>query len=138
MSDAASVVRTRLLSVSAVTALASTRIYTGQLPQSPTLPAVLVERVSEVQPSHLRGSQGLQMVRVQVTSVASSRATAVALDAAVDGDGAGSGLGNWTGVVGSPGVAVRWMEPAGVREGYDPDELQQYRVNRDYQVHLMR
>lgn len=135
MSDAAATVRDRLLTVSAVTALASTRIYTGHLPQSPVLPAVLVQRVGEVQASHLRGGQALRVTLVQVTSIADSRAAAVAVDAAVEGDGAGSGLAHWSGSVGSPSITVRWMEPSGVREGYDPGELRQYRVSRDYRVH---
>lgn len=138
MSDAQAAVRDRLLAISAVTALAGTRIYTGHLPQSPTLPAVFVERVGEVQYFHLRGGERLRMTRVQVTSVALSRAASVALDEAVEGDGSGSGLSNWSGSVGSPSVTVRWMEPAGVDEGYDPGELRQYRVSRDYRVHHTR
>lgn len=135
MSDAASAIRERVLDISAVTALVSTRVYTGQFPQSATLPAVLVERVSEVQTSHLRGGNTLRMTRVQTTSIASTRAAAVAVDTAIHGDGAGSGLANWSGTAGSPGTPVRWVQPAGVREGFDPDELQQYRVTRDFMVH---
>lgn len=135
MSDAAGVIRARLLAVAAVTAIASTRIYTLHLPQAPTLPAVLVQRVGEVQTSHLRGGNALRMTRVQVTSIAVSRAVAVALDLAVLGDGAGSGLSNWTGTAGSPGTPVRWVQAAGVQEDYDPDELRQYRVSRDFLVH---
>jgi hypothetical protein len=135
VSDAVATVRDRLLAVTAVTDLVSTRIYAGFLPQSPTLPAVLVQRVGEVQTSHLRGGQQLRVTRVQVTSVAPSRAAAVAVDEAVEGDGAGSGLSHWSGSTGSPAVTVRWTEPAGVREGYDPGELRQYRIDRDYRVH---
>lgn len=135
MSDAVAVVRDRLLAVSGVTDLVSTRIYAGFLPQSPTLPAVLVQRVGEVQTAHLRGGEQMRVTRVQVTSIATSRASAVAVDAAVEGDGAGSGLSHWSGSVGSPAVTVRWTEPAGVREDYDPDELRQYRITRDYRVH---
>lgn len=135
MSDAVAVVRDRLLAVSAVTDLVSSRIYAGFLPQSPTLPAVLVQRVGEVQTAHFRGGEQMRVTRVQVTSIATSRASAVAVDTAVEGDGAGSGLSHWSGSVGSPAVTVRWTEPAGVREDYDPDELRQYRINRDYRVH---
>ena len=135
MSDAVATVRDRLLAVSAVTDLVSTRVYAGFLPQSPTLPAVLVQRVGEVQTAHLRGGQQLRPTRVQVTSVATSRAGAVAVDEAIEGDGAGSGLSHWSGSTGSPAVTVRWTEPAGVREGYDPGELRQYRIDRDYRVH---
>lgn len=138
MADAVATVRDRLLTITAVTALAGTRVWSATLPQSPVFPAVLVQQVSEVQTSHLRGGDDVMMTRVQVTSIALSRAAAVALDAAVQGDGATTGLNNWAGSVGSPSATVRWMEPAGAREGYDPVELKQYRINRDYKVHHQR
>lgn len=138
MTDAVATVRDRLLSIGAVTALASTRVYSETLPQTPVFPLVLVERVDAVERSHFRGGNDLIMTRVQVTSVALSRAAAVALDAAVQGDGATTGLTNWSGTVGSPSVLVRWMEPAIVVEGYDPADRRQYRINRDYKVHHQR
>lgn len=134
MTDAAATVRARLLSIAAVTALVGTRVYTMHLPQSPVLPAVLVERVGDVRYEHLRGGERLQMTRVQVTSVANDRATAVAVEAAVDGDNAGSGLAHWRGTVGSPSIEVRWCQPQDVREDYVAGELRQYRVSRDYRV----
>jgi hypothetical protein len=135
VSDAAAVVRDRLLNVAAVTALVSTRIYTQNLPQSVTLPAVLVERVDESQASHLRGGSSLMVTRVQVSSVAATRAAAEAVDAAIQGDRAGSALSHWAGTAGSPGTPVRWVQPFGAHEDYDPDELRQYRINRDFRVH---
>ena len=134
MTDAASVVRARLLSLAAVTALVGQRVYTQHLPQSPVLPAVLVERVGDVRYGHLRGGERLTMTRVQVTSIATSRAAAVALEAAVDGDDAGSGLAHWRGAVGSPSIDVLWCEPQDVREDYTAGELRQYRISRDYRV----
>lgn len=133
--DVVATLRDRVLMIGAVTALASTRVYASHLPQSPTFPAVLLERVDEVQHSQLRGGSTLRMTRVQVTSIATNRAQAVALDAAVDGDGAGSGVSYWTGTMGSPSVDVRVCEPAGVREMYDPGVLRQYRILRDFRVH---
>ena len=46
MADVGKAIRTRLLSVSAVTDLVSTRIYPLTLPQGVTLPAVRYQRVS--------------------------------------------------------------------------------------------
>jgi hypothetical protein len=135
VSDAAAVIRDRLLDISAVTSLVSTRIYTQHLPQSPVLPAVLIERVDEMQTSHLRGGNSLVVTRIQVTSVASSRAAAAAVDEAIQGDNAGSALAHWSGTEGSPGTPVRWVQPFGAHEGYDPDELRQYRIHRDFRVH---
>lgn len=136
MADAVATVRDRLLSISAVTAITTTtRIYSGILPQSPVFPAVLVQRVSDVQTSHLRGGNNLMMTRVQVTSIALSRAAAVALDHAVQGDGATTGLNNWSGTTGSPGIRVQWAEPAVATETYASGELKQFRIDRDYKVH---
>lgn len=135
MSDAAALVRDRLLAIAAVTALVGSRVTTGQLPQSTDLPAVLVEVVDDVPAAHLRGGNSLVPTRVQVTAVANSRAEAVAVATAVFGDGAGGGLANWRGTAGSPGTPVRWVKALGKREGYDPDELRQYRVSRDFMVH---
>jgi hypothetical protein len=136
--EAATVVRLRLLDISAVTALVATRVTTGQITQSSVLPAVFVQRVSEVQRSHLRGGESMFMVRVQVSSLAVTRAGLVALDEAVQGDGVGSGLSNWSGTVGSPSVAVRWMQPAGVDETFESGAQARYRIDRDYLVHYRR
>lgn len=135
MTDAVATLRDRLLSLTAVTSLVVARVYTGRLPQSFDLPALLLQRVGEVQFGHLRGGATLRMTRVQVTSIAATRAGAVALDAAVEGDGAGSGLAYWSGSVGSPSVDVRLCEPAGVRESYEAGERRQDRIQRDYRVH---
>jgi hypothetical protein len=133
--DAVSSVRDRLLAVSAVTAIVGSKVTTGRFPQSTDYPAVLVRRVSRVKRSHLRGGEGMQMTRVQVTLVAATRAAMVALEAAVEGDNAGSGLDHFSGSVGSPSVLLRWVEPASDREDFEAAELNRYRVDKDYFVH---
>lgn len=138
MVDPVATVRDRLLSIGAVTSIVGTRIYSETIPQTPTFPLVLVERVDAVERSHLRGGNDLLMTRVQITSVALIRAAAVALDSAVQGDGATTGLSNWSGTVGSPSAHVLWTEPSVVVEGYDPADRRQYRINRDYKVHHRR
>ena len=122
----------RLEDVAAVTALVSTRIYQGVLPQSPTLPAVRVQVISEVRSQHLRGGAAVVKSRVQVDSVASGGnpiSSAKAVDVAIVGNESGSSLLGFKGVVG--GFMVHNVEPAGVRETYDAEELRQYRVMRD-------
>jgi hypothetical protein len=136
--EAAATVRLRLLDIGAVTSLVGARVTTGQIPQSTPLPAIFVQRVGEVQRSHLRGGESMIMVRVQVTSLAVTRAGVVDLDEAVQGNGATTGLSNWAGTVGSPSVAVRWMQPAGVDEKFESGAQQRYRVDRDYLVHYRR
>lgn len=131
MSAAAAVIG-RLEAVAAVTALVSTRIYQGVLPASFPTPAIRVQRISEDEFMHTRGSNGVFRTRVQVDSVSSAAnpiAQAQAVDAAVRGNGAGTSLVGWTGTVG--GVEVLAILPITVREGYDADELKQYKIMRD-------
>lgn len=67
-----------------VTALVSTRIYPTVLPQDKTLPALVYQRISGVEPGQIDG-QGRALVqgRIQVTALASEfGACAAILDAA--------------------------------------------------------
>lgn len=133
-------IRTRLLAISAVTAICSTRIYALSLPQSPTLPAIRVTQVSEVQPMHLRGSQGFWRCRVQVDCVAGPSSsdpygTARSLAAAARGTfsgGAATGLLGYAGTVG--GVEITGIAQLDTREHYEADELRQVMVSTDYLV----
>lgn len=136
-------VRSRLATVSALTALVSTRIYSLKLPQTPTLPAVRLQQVSEVEPMQLRGSSGLARARVQVDAYAQEGsgtdpyAQAHQVSAAAHGTfagGAASGLNGWRGTVGSPGFEILEIESAGLQEGFNPEELRQVIVSRDYFV----
>lgn len=125
----------RLESVAAVTALVSTRIYLGVLPQKPTLPAIRVQRISENEFMHLRGTSAVYRTRVQVEAISNASdaaGQALAVDAAVHGDGASSGLVGWRGTAG--GIEITGVIPATVRETYDAGELRQYRVSRDVLV----
>jgi hypothetical protein len=134
--DVIATIRQRLLSIDALRTLVAGRVHSGQLPQSPALPAVVVQLIpSEVQSGHLRGGVSPRRSRVQVTSVAQSLELAVAVDAAVQGDNAGSGLSYWRGTMGSPSADVRGAFPDTVTGFWDPGELRQYRLNRDYWVH---
>jgi hypothetical protein len=126
----------RLLSLPPVAALVGTRIYALILPQNPTLPAIRVERISQVEPMHLRGPINLFSARVQVDSVAISKAAADSVDAAVQGDGLGdiaSGLKGFRGEVGSPGFLIRAVRVADVRESYgEIPERREFRISRDF------
>lgn len=128
----------RLKACAPVTALVSQRVWKDVLPQKPTLPAVRVQRISQIEPMHQRGPVGLNVARVQVDSVATTKSAAEEIDAAVNGDGLGSyasGLRNWIGSVGSPGFEIVAVLPAGVRDAYTDAEFRQWRVMRDFMVH---
>lgn len=135
MSDPLALVRTRLLAISAVTALVASRIYNGFLPQSPTPPMILLRLIDRVTDSHLRGQSAVAAARVQVHHAATTREGAMAVAAAVEGAGDGTAFSHFSGPVGSGRIAA--VLPGGVdREEYHANELLRYEVVRDYVVHF--
>lgn len=132
-------VRARLLSLTPVTTLVNQRVFCEIFPQGVTLPAIRVTRVSQIEPMHLRGPVGVYMARVEIECRSASRETALAVDAVVQGDGLGSnatGVLGFKGSVGSPAFVFRAILPFAVRQGYDPEELRQYRVQREFMCHF--
>ena len=134
----AEAVRLYLLTVTPLTALVNTRIWTFRFPQSPTKPGVCVFQISDPRDAHLRGTDGLRFDRVQIDVIADSIAAARSVDQAVMGayvNGAATGLMGAQAVVGSPAVEI--IQPGSsdnYHEEYDADELKQARVRRDYRV----
>ena len=125
-------VKARLLDVTALTTLVVSRIYVDLLPQKPTLPAIRIQRITEVEDAHLRGAKAMRRARVQVDAIALSLETATAVSDAAHGDGAGSGLSGWQGDVN--GQLVMAVLPSDTRSDYTADEVRQWRVSRDYFV----
>lgn len=133
-------VRARVLAITAVTALVSTRVYLDKLPQTPTYPCVRVTLVSERSTYHLRGEDGCRPARVQVDAFARERsgvdpyALAAAVADAIHGDGAGSGLSGFVGAIGSPAFEIFGIFRVDRRRYYDPEELRVITVSQDYQL----
>lgn len=129
----------RLLAISALTALVSTRVYLDKLPQQPTYPCVRVTLISEQEDYHLRGG-GMKTARVQVDAFAKEvsgvdpYALAAAVADAVHGDDAGSGLSGWSDAIGSPASHVQGCFRIDRRRQYDPDELRVLTMSQDYQI----
>ena len=133
----AEAVRLHLLTLTPVTTLVNTRVFTLKYPQSPSKPAVLVTQISDVQQSTLRGTSGLTMCRIQIDVIADTIAAVRAVDQAILGDyvnGAATGLRGATAGVGSPASTIHGAVADNYREMYDADELKQARVMRDYRV----
>lgn len=131
----------RLLALTALTALVSTRIYLDKLRQDPTYPCVRVTLVSEQTTYHLRGGDGLQWARVQVDAYAREvsgvdpYALVAAVAAAVHGDEAGSGLSGWSGNIGgSPAFQIGGIFRVDRQRYYDPEELRVVTMSQDYRV----
>lgn len=134
-------IRSMVAGLTAVTTLVGTRIYLDKLPQSPTYPCIRVTLVSDLTSMHARGQTGLKVARIQVDSYAKELsgvdpyALVAAVAAAVDGDGAGSGL---AGYVDDPAVSpwgpIRMIQRLDRRRQYDPEELRVLTMSQDYQV----
>lgn len=130
---------TRLLDVAPLTALVGQRVYNQHLPQTPTLPCVLVFRATgPFTEQLLRGPDGISNARVQVEARALTEQSAAGIASAFHGDGLGqnaSGLFGWIGTVGgSPSFAITNVKAVGGGHGYYSDELRQYWNRRDYML----
>lgn len=136
-----SAIRTYLLTLTAVTAIAGTRISTLSFGHNPTFPAVRVTDISDRSNHHLRGGGGTWRKRVQVDAAAGPesddpKGVAAQLAAAIRGDFTGgqpTGLLGFIGTMG--GVEITGITLAGVDQTYEPDELQQVMVSVDYFVY---
>jgi Protein of unknown function (DUF3168) len=136
----------RLLAIPAVTAIVGTRIWLVMLPQSPVTPCVRVQQISQIdEGQHQRGGGGSRgWARVQVDAVTAvddpgnAYDTARDLTEAIHGDGRGdgaTGLLGWRGT--SDGLRITGVFSLldAVAE-FDPEELQQLRMRRDYAVYF--
>lgn len=98
--------RTFLLANAPLAALIGTRIYPLQLPQTPTLPAITQQVISDVYELAQYGTSGYPTARVQYdcwgATYLSARAVAAALRVAIDGYyGAMGGTNVWAARVGN-------------------------------------
>lgn len=73
----------RLLAVSGVTDLVAARVYPLILPQGPTYPALVYQRIAGARDAVLEGDPGGGEARIQITAWASSYSGALALAEAV-------------------------------------------------------
>src|SRR5262245_5954474 len=134
----------RLLAIPAVTAMVGTRVWLVILPQSPVMPCVRVQQISQIdEGQHTRGGGGSRgWARVQVDAVAhvadggNGYVTARQLADAIHGDGRGdvaTGLLGWRGVIAPLTITGIFSMLDAVAE-YTPDELRHVRLRRDYAV----
>lgn len=120
---------TRLQAVSAVTSLVSTRVYRSAIPQKPTYPLLMMNRISAQRESAMGADSGDVQVRLQVDSWAETVAGAQALSTAVRG-----ALQRWGGT--SEGITFQdvFLE----EERHDVEEVKPgqwlYRVMQDFIV----
>lgn len=87
MADVAIGVRGYLLSKSAITDLVSQRFYTDQLPQSATLPAIVINKLFTTHDHALSDFAGLAHARLQFECYASTRLAANSIAEAIRASG---------------------------------------------------
>lgn len=134
-------IRTKILTLSAVTAIASTRVWSLAFPTNATFPAVRITEIDKVEVMHLRGPQGFWRARVQIDCAAGKESsdpygTARSLAAAVRGNftgGGPTGLLGWSGT--SAGVDITGVEHVDTREFFEGDERNVATVSADYYVY---
>lgn len=123
---------THLGSTAGVTALVGSRIYKRKLPQSPTLPALVVQLISGPRTHHLRGQSGADRSRVQVDAYVS--------DSVADPDADLEAIGTAVlGAMDGKRFAVTGMQITGAlcvdRGGvYEAEDLRLWRDRQDYVV----
>lgn len=133
--------RTKILTLTAVTVLASTRVYLLHFPPVIIFPAVRLQQIGEVEEVHLRGTVTLRRARVQIDAVSTEEASASLYCAAADLSdaihgsvigGAATGLVGFQGTV--DGVDIASIIALDRRETYDPTARRMVVVSRDYWV----
>jgi hypothetical protein len=131
MADIGKAIRTRLLSVSAVTDLVSTRIYPLTLPQGVTMPAVRYQRVSGNSDPHVTGTTGAATARLQFDIFANTYAGAEALRDAIR-----EAIDQYTGT--SSGVTIHSCNAAMHMDLFDEpvhgDAVGLYQMVSDYEI----
>lgn len=80
MSSIGSAIRHRLVNDATVSALVATRVYPQVLPQSPTLPAVVYNVLSDTPSDDISGNAGLFKAEIQFDCFATTQLAAEALD----------------------------------------------------------
>ena len=121
--------RTYTLAGAAVVALAGTRMHARKLPQTPTLPAIVYQRIDTRRLHEMDGPDGLPRPRMQVTSWATTPAAAYDLAAAVR-----ERLDGYEGTWGT--LAISSCLCVGERDVEDPDAGRNG-VAQDYMIQFV-
>lgn len=83
MADIVKAVRAKMLTVTAITDIVSTRIYPTHAEQNAALPYVLLKEIGNESVEHLEGTSGLSSTRLQFDCTAATYSAAFALREAV-------------------------------------------------------
>lgn len=135
--------RSVLLADAAVAALVGTRVYTGVMPQRPTLPLVTLKKIDKLSDLTLEDAVGPNTLRVQVdcwaqdgtgtSGVDNVRALADVVNGSDDQSSAGP-LHGYHGT--SEGQRINLIRLLVERSTEYESDTKLYRVSADYAVHL--
>jgi len=123
-----SALRTYILAGGAVDALVSDRMYPGKMPQEPTLPLLVYQRVSGPREHDMDGAAGIANPRIQIDAWATTYAGVKTLATAVR-----KRLDGYSGDVGSPAVNVIVAMLLNDRDLYDA-ETELWRISMDFEI----
>ena len=104
------------------------RMYPGKMPQTPTMPLLVYQRVSGPREHDMDGAAGIANPRIQIDAWASTYTGAKALSTAVR-----KRIDGYSGDVGSPAVDVIVAMLLSDRDLYD-DETELWRVSMDFEI----
>ena len=120
--NAEGAIRAAILASAPVTALVGTRVYPMMLPQAPTFPAIVYQRISTV-PDMLVEGPGFAPIRIQLSMWATTFGGARTLADAVV-----------TALHGYHGGELRLSRLINLLDDYEPD-TKLFRVIADFRVH---
>lgn len=119
MADVTEALYSKLSGTAGLTALVSTRIYPDLMPQTPTMPAVVYQMISNHREERHRGQTGDARPRFQITCWAATPLAAAAVAEQVR-----LAVMAMSGTIASVVITGVWN--AGETRGYEPDTLRFY------------
>ena len=131
MADIGTAVRALLAADSGVSALVSTRIYAGPLPQNATLPAILYTTIDGVRDGPFDGPNGFVQSRLQVDCLGSAVDQGGILEAKAVLKAVRQALNGYSGT--TDGVSIRSVHMDSERDLYEP-ETAVPRVSADFLI----
>ena len=119
---------TYILGTTAISDLVGARMYPLKMPQSPTLPLLVYQRISGPREHDADGAAGLANPRIQIDAWAITYGGAKALATVVR-----KRIDGYSGDMGSPAVEAIFIHLLNDRDFYD-DVTELWRVSMDYEI----
>ena len=124
--------RTRALAYGTIGASISTRLYPGRLPQNPTYPAVVQNRISSVPFHGMTQDHGITESRFQLDVYGTTYAVVVGIAEEIK-----DAFERWTDESKSPAILDTWLDNEMDQDADEADSAESdiYRIQLDIMVH---